>query len=172
MNISLTFQDLAKLAANGKLEKDRNTISVDRPLLPHVKISPDGKQGFVRFTTDESDHSRRSEHEPRGGNSLQITLEGHYANAHDETLKLECQSITEVAARYTRDTSADGTVMMSEIEPRAVQVRGINVETLQTLNWQPNRLLFEDPTTGELKDLPVYSVEINGPGMVNFSIHD
>jgi hypothetical protein len=150
---------------------------VERPLLPDVEISPDGKRGFVRFTVDESDPSHRSERatlrdEEMNRNSLEITLECHYANAPDETLNLECQFITEIAAKYTRDTSADGTVMMSEIEPPAVQVSGINLEKLQTLNWEPNRLLFKDPTTGELKDLPVYSVEINGPGMVKFSIRD
>ena len=55
MNMQLTFADLAKLAVHGKVEKDGNTLSVGRPILPDVKISPDGLQGFVRFTMDESD---------------------------------------------------------------------------------------------------------------------
>jgi hypothetical protein len=54
MDISLTFSDLAKLAANGKVEKDGNTLSVSRPILPAVSVSPDGLWGFVRFTVDES----------------------------------------------------------------------------------------------------------------------
>ena len=55
MNIPLTFSDLAKLAANGKIEKDGNTLSVSRPILPYVSVSPDGLWGSVRFTVDESD---------------------------------------------------------------------------------------------------------------------
>jgi hypothetical protein len=54
MDISLTFSDLAKLAANGKVEKDGNTLSVSRPILPDVKMSADGLRGFVRFTVNES----------------------------------------------------------------------------------------------------------------------
>jgi hypothetical protein len=55
MDIFLTFRDLAKLAVNGKVEKDGNTLSVSRPILPDVSVSPDGLRGFVRFTVDESD---------------------------------------------------------------------------------------------------------------------
>jgi hypothetical protein len=55
MKVDLTFSDLAKLAVNGKVEKDGNTLSVSRPILPDVSVSPDGLQGFVRFTVDESD---------------------------------------------------------------------------------------------------------------------
>jgi hypothetical protein len=55
MDIYLTFSDLAKLAANGKVEKDENTLSVSRPILPAVSVSPDGLRGSVRFTVDESD---------------------------------------------------------------------------------------------------------------------
>ena len=54
MNIYLTFTDLAKLAADGKVEKDGNTLSVSRTILPDVEISADGLRGFVRFTVDES----------------------------------------------------------------------------------------------------------------------
>jgi hypothetical protein len=55
MDISLTWQDLTKLAANGKVEKDGNTISVGRPVVPDLEVSPDGLKGFVRFTVDETD---------------------------------------------------------------------------------------------------------------------
>jgi hypothetical protein len=54
MNISLTFSDLAKLAVNGKVEKDGNTLSVSWPILSDVSVSADGTQGFVRFSMDES----------------------------------------------------------------------------------------------------------------------
>jgi hypothetical protein len=55
MDISLTWQDLVKLAANGKVEKDGNTISVLKPVFPHLQLSPDGLTGVVRFEVDDSD---------------------------------------------------------------------------------------------------------------------
>jgi hypothetical protein len=58
MRIPLTFSDLAKLAANGEVEKDGLTLSVCRPILPDVSVSADGRRGFVRFTLDESDPLR------------------------------------------------------------------------------------------------------------------
>jgi hypothetical protein len=103
---------------------------------------------------------------------LEITLESHYFNAPSKTLKLECQSVSEVAGKYKDDISADGTVMRSEIEPPAVLVRGIDAEKLSALTWKANRLLFKDPTTGAPRDLPVYSLETKGAGTVKFSIHD
>lgn len=61
MNIHLTFQDFAKLAANGKLEKDGATISFDRPVLAEVKIDPHVKSGRVAFYLDETDDRRFTE---------------------------------------------------------------------------------------------------------------
>jgi hypothetical protein len=55
MNISLTFSDLTKLAVNGKVQKDGNTLTVGRPILPDVSVSADGLRGFVHFAVDESD---------------------------------------------------------------------------------------------------------------------
>jgi hypothetical protein len=43
-----------KLASNGKVEKDGNTLSVSSAILPDLQISADGLRGFVRFTVDES----------------------------------------------------------------------------------------------------------------------
>jgi hypothetical protein len=37
VNISLTFSDLAKLAADGKVEKDGNTLTVSRSSIPRTK---------------------------------------------------------------------------------------------------------------------------------------
>jgi hypothetical protein len=59
MDIPLTWGDLVKLASNGKVEKDGNTLSVSRPILPDLQISADGLRGFVRFTVDESNPFRR-----------------------------------------------------------------------------------------------------------------
>jgi hypothetical protein len=62
MDISLTWQDLTKLAANGKVDKDGITITVGRPVLPDLQVSPDGLKGFVRFTVDESDPRSHQAH--------------------------------------------------------------------------------------------------------------
>jgi hypothetical protein len=55
MDIPLTWADLVLLATNGTVEKDGNTLSVGRPILPDLQISADGLRGFVRFTVNESD---------------------------------------------------------------------------------------------------------------------
>jgi hypothetical protein len=55
MNIPLTWKDLVKLAANGKVDIGENTVTVGRPVLPDLSVSPDGSKGFVRFTVDETD---------------------------------------------------------------------------------------------------------------------
>jgi hypothetical protein len=55
MNISLTWNDLVKLAANCDVEKDGVTLTVDRHVLPDLEISANGISGFVRFSLDESD---------------------------------------------------------------------------------------------------------------------
>lgn len=55
MKITLDWNDLLKLAVNGNVEKDGVTVTVERPMLPDVSVSADGKRGFVRFTVDEHD---------------------------------------------------------------------------------------------------------------------
>jgi hypothetical protein len=49
MEIHLTWHDLLKLAANGKVEKEGNTLIVDQPVLPSIE------GGSVHFTLDDSD---------------------------------------------------------------------------------------------------------------------
>jgi hypothetical protein len=58
MNIELTFQDFAKLAANGKLEKDGTTITFGRPVLAELTVDPQAKTGKVAFYLDETDDRR------------------------------------------------------------------------------------------------------------------
>jgi hypothetical protein len=53
MDIPLTWVDLVKLASNGKVEKDGNTLIVSRSIVPDLQISADGLRCFVRFTVDE-----------------------------------------------------------------------------------------------------------------------
>jgi hypothetical protein len=49
MELHLTWNDLLKLGANGKVEKDGTTVIIDRPALPSIE------NGAVHFTLDESD---------------------------------------------------------------------------------------------------------------------
>lgn len=52
--LRLSFQDFAKLAANGSLVKDGVTIAFDRPVLSEVTVNP-GKGGKALFYLDETD---------------------------------------------------------------------------------------------------------------------
>jgi hypothetical protein len=49
IEIHLTWHDLLKLAANGRVEKEGNTLIVDRTVLPSIE------GGSVHFTLDDSD---------------------------------------------------------------------------------------------------------------------
>jgi len=55
MDISLTWQDLVKIANTGKVEKGEHTVIITRPMLPTIIISPDGLTGSVQFTIDDAD---------------------------------------------------------------------------------------------------------------------
>jgi hypothetical protein len=54
MEVKLTFQDFAKLAANQKVEKDGVTLTFERPVLSEGTFNP-GKGGKVVFFLDETD---------------------------------------------------------------------------------------------------------------------
>jgi hypothetical protein len=58
MDIELTFQDFAALAANGKLEKGTVNITFRRPILSTVTIDPRAKTGKAEFYLDETDDAR------------------------------------------------------------------------------------------------------------------
>ena len=56
MDISLNWQDLVKLALNGRVEKDKVTVTVERPVLSNIVIVRRGLAGvFVQFSLDETD---------------------------------------------------------------------------------------------------------------------
>ena len=60
MNIELTFQDFAALAANGNLKKDGVNITFGRPVLATITGDPHAKTGQVVFYLDETDDRRLS----------------------------------------------------------------------------------------------------------------
>lgn len=53
MEIYLTWKDCIELGLGRKVERDGFTLSVPRPLLPTLNVSPDGLTGSVTFTVDE-----------------------------------------------------------------------------------------------------------------------
>jgi hypothetical protein len=56
MEISLNWQDLVKLALNGRVEKDKVRVAVERPVLANVVIARRGlARVFVQFSLDETD---------------------------------------------------------------------------------------------------------------------
>lgn len=70
MKVSLTWEDLLKLGANGRVETSDYTLEVVRPVLVHL-TSHEGSQA-VAFTLDESDpKSREAGTQPE---SITITL--------------------------------------------------------------------------------------------------
>jgi hypothetical protein len=58
MEVKLTFQDFAKLAANHKVEKDGVVLTFERPVLSEVTFNP-GKGGKAVFFLDETDERSR-----------------------------------------------------------------------------------------------------------------
>ncbi len=76
MNVHLTFQDLARLAANSEVEKDGVTITVDAlPLQRKIKVDPTkGNDGYVVFWMGRKNRSS-SPNAPRAGSLPAPALE-------------------------------------------------------------------------------------------------
>jgi hypothetical protein len=56
MEISLNWQDLVKLALNGRVEKDKVTVAVEQPVLANIVIARRGLAPvFVQFSLDDTD---------------------------------------------------------------------------------------------------------------------
>ncbi|ADW71576.1 hypothetical protein [Granulicella tundricola] len=62
MTLNLSFEDLKRIALDGRVVKNGITLIVGRPLIPDVKTDTSGKLGEVRFTVDDRQvqpHGRR-----------------------------------------------------------------------------------------------------------------
>lgn len=79
----------------------------------------------------------------------EITLEAFYINHVPDRQTFECRAVSKLPGKYVDDTSADGTIMRSEIKPPALVVVGIDVGAVKALEWSPNRLVLKDAKTGE-----------------------
>jgi hypothetical protein len=55
MLINLTLQDMISLAMNQKLEKDDVTLTLNRPILTSLKVSPRGDRAEITYFIDETD---------------------------------------------------------------------------------------------------------------------
>jgi hypothetical protein len=101
----------------------------------------------------------------------EITLEAFYFNHDPDIQTFACQSVSEMPGKYVDDTSADGSVMRSELEPPLLMVRGIDVKAVESLEWKPTGLRFKDAKTGEEK---VFSGQLRDtvePDTLKFDIH-
>jgi pyrimidine deaminase RibD-like protein len=101
----------------------------------------------------------------------EITLEAFYINHGPDRQAFACQSVSVIPGRYVDHTSADGKIMRSEIEPPAVLVKGVDVNAIETLGWEPTGLRFKDAKTGEEK---VFSGQLRDtvePDALKFAIH-
>ena len=54
MTLDLSFEDLKRIALDGRVVKNGITLIVGRPLIPDVKTDASGKLGEVRFTVDNT----------------------------------------------------------------------------------------------------------------------
>ena len=54
MALNLSFEDLKRIALDGRVVKNGITLIVGRPLIPDVKTDASGKLGEVRFTVDDT----------------------------------------------------------------------------------------------------------------------
>jgi hypothetical protein len=54
MTLNLSFEDLKRIALDGRVVKNGITLIVGRPLIPDVKTDASGKLGEVRFTVDNT----------------------------------------------------------------------------------------------------------------------
>jgi pyrimidine deaminase RibD-like protein len=101
----------------------------------------------------------------------EITLEAFYLNHDPDKQSFACQSVSETQGKYVDDTSADGSVMRSELEPPLLVVRGIDVKAVEALGWKPTGLRFKDAQTGVEK---VFSGQLRDtvePDTLKFGIH-
>ena len=101
----------------------------------------------------------------------EITLEADYFNHDSDRRSFSCQSVADLLGKYVDDTSADGTVMRSEIEPPALMVTGVDVRAVKALGWNPTRVLFKDAKTGESIEFSGQVRDTPEPNTLKFAIH-
>ncbi|SRR6266481_2085182 len=93
---------------------------------------------FVRWTTSE------------------IVLRAHYLNRSTESMTLACTGVIQVPPIFYPDQyGADGTLMRSLKQHRALLVEGINQQALEGLSFEPTAANFVDVATKETRDFQV-----------------
>ena len=93
---------------------------------------------FVRWTTSE------------------IVLQAYYLDRSTESMTLACTGVIEVPPIFYPDQyGADGTLMRSLKQHRALLVEGINRQALEGLSFEPTAVHFVDVATKETRDFQV-----------------
>jgi hypothetical protein len=93
---------------------------------------------FVRWTTSE------------------IVLQAYYLDRSTESMTLACTGVIQVPPIFYPDQyGADGTLMRSLKQHRALLVEGINPEALEGLSFEPTAAHFADIATKETRDFKV-----------------
>jgi hypothetical protein len=101
----------------------------------------------------------------------EITLEAFYLNHDPDRQTFACRSVSEMPGKYVDDTSADGSVMRSELEPPFLMVRGVDVKAVEAVEWKPTDLRFKDAKTGEEKVFSCHLRATLEPDTLKFAIH-
>ena len=101
----------------------------------------------------------------------EITLEAFYINHDPDRQTFECEAVSKLPGKYVDDTSADGTIMRSEIEPPALVVAGIDIGAVKALGWSPTRLVFKDAKTGEPREFSGQVRDTPEEDTLKFDIH-
>ncbi len=73
----------------------------------------------------------------------EITVQANYASNHPpETLTIPCQSVSEISGGSKNDMPG------SSFKYPRLTASGVDAESLQKVQWVPNRLFFRDLDTG------------------------
>jgi hypothetical protein len=104
-------------------------------------------------------------------NVEEVTLEAHYIGHAPDKLTLPCKSVSEIPGKYFDDTAADGAVQTSEIEQPSLLAKGIDLNILDAITWEPNRINFRDLRTGEVKEFRIQRRHIREPNTAKFAMH-
>ena len=104
------------------------------------------------------------------GIRVEIILEARCLNRATERRTFHCQSISERPGKHVFGVAPDGAFISSEIEPRTLVVKGINVQEVEDMGWQPTDVQYQDEKTGELNSFMVHRSDTLEPNTVLFGI--
>lgn len=133
-----------------------------RDLAPQAReLNRDFIRQYKQKSSARAENVAGSSKEEAKWDVAEITLAADYLNRESQASTFPCRSVSQVAGKYVDDTSADGAIMRSDIEPPMLIIRGIDATAVNALGWKPTRVLFTDAATngtlefsGQLRDSP------------------